>query len=113
MDSYKIEIPHFYCLDYYEGNKIMKIDIDFRDPIIYLNIGLITNWLSPNENVEVTKWDKERILKNSVNILVMFGFSFNAVTGPQFSHMRNVSFDQRPASLHTHWESCNQATYAV
>ena len=64
MENYRIEIPHFYCLDYYEANRIMRLDIDFRDPIIYLSIDLIEKWLPPNEDIVITQVDKDRILKN-------------------------------------------------
>lgn len=64
MYEYKIEIPHFYCLDYYENGRVMKIDVDFRDKIIFLNIDLIHKWLSPYEDENITLNDKKRILNN-------------------------------------------------
>ena len=64
MAKYRIEIPHFYCLDYYEGNKVMRLDIDFRDTTIYLRTSLVKKWLPPNENISIAQQDKERILKN-------------------------------------------------
>lgn len=56
--SYKIKTPHFYCLEYYENDKIMKLDKDLRDSIIYLNTDLIENWLLPFESVEITLEEK-------------------------------------------------------
>ena len=64
MADYRIEIPHFHCLNYYEADRVMRIDVDFRDPIIYLSADLIEKWLPPNENISITKKDQDRILKN-------------------------------------------------
>ncbi len=49
MKSYSISIPHFYCLEYKENNCKLILDIDFRDPIIYLDISQIKNWEPPND----------------------------------------------------------------
>lgn len=70
MNSYEIKIPHFYYLEYCEDNKIMRLDIDFRDPVIYLNTELIKSWLPPFEDVQITLEDKKRILKNIYNELL-------------------------------------------
>ena len=64
MARYRIEIPHFYCLEYYESNKVMRLDIDFRDRVIYLSDELVTKWLPPNEDIELSKQDKKLIIRN-------------------------------------------------
>lgn len=63
MKSYSISIPHFYCLEYTENNRRLKLDIDFRDPIIYLDIGLIKNWESPYDSEEITGDEKKKIIE--------------------------------------------------
>ena len=50
----RIKIPHFWCLEYYEGDKKMTVDIDFRDPVLYLNTKLITRWDEPFEKETIT-----------------------------------------------------------
>ena len=62
--SYQISIPHFYCMEYTEGNKTMKLDIDFRDTIIYLNIDLITHWKPPYDE-ELIQIDKKKSIINN------------------------------------------------
>lgn len=68
-NAYRIAIPHFWCLEYYEGNKKMTVDIDFRDPIICLNAKLISCWDAPFENEIITDDEKRRIIKNITNEL--------------------------------------------
>jgi hypothetical protein len=62
--DYEISIPHFYCLEYRENDRVMLMEIDFRDSVIYLNEALVTNWEAPysHEGIEVA--DKTRILSN-------------------------------------------------
>lgn len=64
MKSYDISVPHFYNLVYEEKNKKMIINIDFRDPILYLDSTLITHWEAPFENEIISKEEKIKILKN-------------------------------------------------
>ena len=68
--SYQIAIPHFYCLEYTEGNKTMKVDIDFRDSIIYLNTDLIKHWNPPHEAELIDKSHKELRVKKIYDDLV-------------------------------------------
>lgn len=42
--EYTIDIPHFYCLEYKTKGKKNIVEIDFRDPIIYLSTSLIIKW---------------------------------------------------------------------
>ena len=60
----RIKIPHFWCLEYYEGDKKMTVDIDFRDPVLYLNTKLITRWDEPFEKETITDEEKKRIVRN-------------------------------------------------
>ena len=62
--KYRITIPHFWCLEYYEGDKKMTVDIDFRDEKYYLSTRLISCWDAPFENEIITNKEKKRILKN-------------------------------------------------
>lgn len=57
-EAYRIAIPHFWCLEYYEGNKKMTVDIDFRDEKYYLNTKLISSWEAPFENEIITNDEK-------------------------------------------------------
>lgn len=70
MHKYQIKIPHFYCLEYLEDNKIMTLDIDFRDPIIYLNTSLITKWNQPQQNDPIDNQNKVEIINNIYEYLV-------------------------------------------
>lgn len=69
-NAYKIAIPHFWCLEYYEGVKKMTVDIDFRDVNLYLNTKLITCWDAPFEKETITNEDKKRIIKNIADELI-------------------------------------------
>lgn len=76
MERYKdwdIEIPHFYCMEYYEGNRKMVIEMDFRDPIYRLNPRMIEHWEPPYYDAEITEKDKSRILQNIRQFLLSRG----------------------------------------
>ena len=73
--EYTIKIPHFYCMEYYEDNKRIVIDIDMRDTVLYLHPGLIEHWESPYEKVEIEFHDKIRILHNIRDYLLSEGIS--------------------------------------
>ena len=68
--DYEISIPHFYCLEYREKDRTMLLEIDFRDPLIYLEDALVTGWESPNENEKIAPDEKKRILSNIYDYLV-------------------------------------------
>ena len=68
--TYTITIPHFYCLEYSEQDKIMNVDIDFRDSIIYLNTCIISNWNPPHDSIILNENEKVDILNNIYNYLV-------------------------------------------
>ena len=61
--KYSIKIPHFYCLEYYEGEK-MVIEMDFRENYFLLEPKLITYWEKPYEDIIVDTGKKREILQN-------------------------------------------------
>lgn len=76
MERYKdwdIKVPHFYCLEYYEGEKKMIVELDFRDLISYLSPRMIKQWEKPYEDVEITMEDRRRILQNIKRYLLLRG----------------------------------------
>ena len=68
--DYEISIPHFYCLEYHENDRVMLLEIDFRDSVIYLNEALVTTWEAPYSNEAISMAEKARILSNIRNYLV-------------------------------------------
>lgn len=64
MDDYRIEIPHFYCLEYSENVHKMLVDIDFREPEIILTSSLINNWEKPFDKEIIPINEKKRIIQN-------------------------------------------------
>jgi hypothetical protein len=68
--SYEIRIPHFYCLKYREKDREMLMEIDFRDPVIYLDEALVTTWEAPYAGDVIAPADKKRILANVYDYLV-------------------------------------------
>lgn len=62
--EYIIKVPHFYCLEYYEGIKKMVIEMDFREAYFVLNKTLISHWEQPYQDEILNDSDKKRILLN-------------------------------------------------
>lgn len=62
--EYYIKVPHFYCLEYFEADKRMIVEMDFREDYFYLAPQLITHWEKPYDDVEITIEDRKRILLN-------------------------------------------------
>lgn len=81
--EYYIKVPHFYCLEYYEGEKKMIVEMDFREGYFILDPLLITHWEKPYENIEVDINDKKRILLNIRQFLL-------TKTIPSNIFMRNI-----------------------
>ena len=76
--GYDISIPHFYCLEYREGGRVMLFEIDFRDPVIYLDETLITAWEAPFSAEIISSEEKKRILTNVYDYLArQRGFKVN------------------------------------
>ena len=59
-----IKIPHFYSFEYYEGDKKMIIELDFRDKILYLTPTMITRWEKPFNDLKISREEKLIILNN-------------------------------------------------
>lgn len=68
-EKFEIKIPHFYCLEYIEGEKKMTIEIDFRDTAIYLSSDLIEKWEAPHNEEIVDEQKKVEIINNISNYL--------------------------------------------
>jgi hypothetical protein len=68
--AFEIRIPHFYCLEYREGERKLIIDIDFRDPVIYLDDALALTWTGAHAPEPITGADRRRILDNIYDYLV-------------------------------------------
>lgn len=62
--EYFVKVPHFYCLEYFEGEKKMIVEMDFREDYFYLAPQLITHWEKPYDDVEITIEERKRILLN-------------------------------------------------
>ena len=62
--EYSIDVPHFYCLEYREGDKKMFVEVDFRERFFDLSLKLITHWEKPYDNIEIGIDEKKRILLN-------------------------------------------------
>ena len=43
MSNFKIDIPHFYCLEYVEDNRKIIFDIDFRENKVLIGKTLVKN----------------------------------------------------------------------
>ncbi len=71
MKKIKITIPHFYCLEYIENEKRMYLDIDFREPKIFIGKSLIKKWEPPYQTVEITEENREEIYKNIIKYLLV------------------------------------------
>ena len=67
--DYKVDIPHYYCIEYSEGDHLMKIEIDVRDPIPYLDIAEVKAWALPYEKELLTKEKRQQILDNVYDYL--------------------------------------------
>ncbi len=67
--DFKVDIPHFYLLEYCEGNHVMNVQIDFRDPVPCLYTNEIKSWNPPYENEVITAEKKEEIVSNIYHYL--------------------------------------------
>ena len=69
-EEYRIKVPHFYCLEYYEGDKKMIVEMDFREDYFYLTPQLITRWEKTYDNINIEAKEKKRILLNIRDFLL-------------------------------------------
>lgn len=70
MSQYTIKVPHFYCMEYIEGNKKMIIEMDFREPRLFLDESLITKWEVPYQDERISDKKRKEILKNVYKFLL-------------------------------------------
>lgn len=70
MVKYIIKIPHFYCMEYYEGEKKMIIEMDFRESKHFLSKELITHWEVPYQEEGISEEKKKEILSNIYEFLL-------------------------------------------
>lgn len=68
--DFEIDVPHFYCLEYYRDGKKMVVDIDFRDPVIVLDTDLIERWEKPFEKELIDADEKKRIITDIYNYFI-------------------------------------------
>ncbi|MBV5350068.1 hypothetical protein JZU71_02610 [bacterium] len=57
-------------MEYEERGRVMLLELDFRDPVLYLDSALVTGWQAPADQEAVTPADKVRILTNVYDYLV-------------------------------------------
>lgn len=62
--KYSIKVPHFYCLEYFENDKKMIVEMDFREDYFYLTPQLITHWEKPYDDIIINIEERKRILSN-------------------------------------------------
>lgn len=62
--NYYIKTLHFYSFEYHENDKVMIMELDFRDKILYLTPTMITKWEKPFDGLEILHEEKLRILNN-------------------------------------------------
>ncbi len=67
--DYKADIPHYYCIEYSEGDHVINIEIDMRDPVPYLDIAEIKAWAPPYEKEPLSDERKEQIFRNVYDYL--------------------------------------------
>ncbi|HWR29519.1 MAG TPA: hypothetical protein VN631_06765 [Negativicutes bacterium] len=68
--AFEISIPHFYSLEYREAGRLLTLDIDFRDPVIYLDDALVLTWAPPYAAEPIGDSERRRILDNVYDYLV-------------------------------------------
>ena len=69
--AFEISIPHFYCLEYREAGRLLVVDIDFRDPVIYLDDVPPLVWAEPHSSEPMGPGERKRILDNVYDYLVL------------------------------------------
>lgn len=63
MPQYVIGAPHFYELEYREGDHVMSVEIDLRDPIPCIYKKTLVAWNPPHQDESVPEDKKEEILE--------------------------------------------------
>jgi hypothetical protein len=62
--DFTVSIPHFYSLEYTEGDHVMTIEMDFREETPGLYFEAIKKWNPPHEGEAISDERREEILKN-------------------------------------------------
>lgn len=70
MEKFKIEVTHFYCLDYIENDKRLTFPLDFREAYAFIGRSLIKNWERPFQTEEISPSEKDYILSNIKQFLI-------------------------------------------
>ena len=77
--DYKVDILHHYSIEYLEDDHLMKIEIDMRDPVPYLDIAEVKAWDPPYEKEQVSPEKKQQIFDNVYDYLTRIsGFKVEA-----------------------------------
>lgn len=76
MQKVKINIPHFYCLEYTENNKKLIIDIDFRETKIFVGKSLIKKWEKPYDDEKISEEERDKIY-NNIKEYLLKSYSFD------------------------------------
>lgn len=70
MNKFKIDIPHFYCLEYIVNDKKLIVSLDFREKKAFLGRSLIKNWVPPNDKEIISIQETDKILLNIKQYLI-------------------------------------------
>ncbi len=73
--DFLVSIPHYYCLEYTEGDHVMEVEIDFRNPVPCLDGKAIKAWRPPYDKENIGSNKKKSIMRNIIEYLqVVKGF---------------------------------------
>lgn len=68
--DFEIDVPHFYCLEYYRDGKKVIVEADFRDPVTIFSTDMVKHWEKPHEKEIIDEDDKKRIITDIYNFFV-------------------------------------------
>ena len=66
METYKITIPHFYCIKYedFVEHKTMLLEVDLRDKYKIISVDCVKHWEPPYQNEVICDEKKNVIITN-------------------------------------------------
>lgn len=67
--DFQVSIPSAFYLEYREGERTMKIEMDFRDWIPLLSYRSIHSWQAPFEGEPISDLKKQQIMENIISYL--------------------------------------------
>jgi hypothetical protein len=67
--QYKVAIPSAFYLQYWEGDRTMKVDMDFRDKYPVLSHKAIVSWEVPHNTEVLSSTKKRQIMENIIAYL--------------------------------------------